>query len=130
MCDELQLVTKLNFMLLLHAAATRQIAAQTHPFSLTQLASEMQISEKTLMRKIKQHTNQTFTQYFLEWRLQKAHQIVGEEKYTTTLELTYSVGYTNPAHFAAIFKKRFGSTPKALSLKVKIAMNNTKITKK
>lgn len=115
--DSLQPKRIPDFMQQLRKLIVRQITQKEHQLALENLAASLQVSRKTLERKIKVHTQQTAKQYLHEFRLQYAHRILEEGVYTNTQELAADLGYSNTSHFALIFKKRFGYTPKALLLK-------------
>ncbi|MFK7908287.1 MAG: helix-turn-helix domain-containing protein [Chitinophagales bacterium] len=114
-----QSVNESDFIEQLQDVILQQIANKNYPLTLHYLAKNMLIGEKTLHRKIKEDTQQTPQQYIQELRLQIAHQAIEEQQYTTTKELAYSFGYSNPSYFAVIFKKRFDYSPKTLILKQK-----------
>lgn len=52
----------------------------------------------------------SFTEYLIDIRLAKAHNILLLTKQSVT-DVAMSCGYKNPAHFAAEYKKHYGITP-------------------
>ncbi len=117
--NPLQSDPQADFMQQLQTVVSQQIAQKNHQLAVEHIAESLQISKKTLERKIKMHTQKTAKKYLHEWRLQSAHRALEKRKYTTTKALANSFGYSNASHFAIIFKKRFGHSPKALLLKTK-----------
>ncbi len=127
--DSLQSNIEPNFMQQLQEVIVQQIVDKNHSLAVEKLAETLQISKKTLERKIKVHTQQTAKQYLHEFRLQYAHRTLEARSYSTTSELAFSFGYVNPSHFALIFRKRFGYTPKYLILKLQEQKNQAEDTK-
>lgn len=101
----------------LQTVLLQQIKNGEHHWSLERIASTLHLTERTLQRKIKFHTQLTVGQYLQEFRLQYAHQALQRKQYVTIREVVYALGYTNPSYFAKIFKKRFGYNPKAFANK-------------
>ncbi len=114
-----QSVTSPNFMQQLQTLLNQEMKDKNHPITLGNLAQLLPMSKRTLEHQIKIHTQQTPKQYLQQWRLQKAHQLLVTQKCTTTKAAAYTIGYTNPSHFALIFKKQFGYSPKGLIAKQK-----------
>ncbi|MEL6926572.1 MAG: helix-turn-helix domain-containing protein, partial [Bacteroidota bacterium] len=80
-------------------------------FNVLQLATEMNISERQLSRKLKQVIGMTPGNYLNEVRLQKARQLLEAKACRTIAEVAYQVGFSTPRYFSTIFKKRFGKAP-------------------
>ena len=49
--------------------------------------------------------------YLLEHKLDHARVLLDSAKFQVN-EVAYQIGYANPSHFIAAFKKKFGVTPK------------------
>lgn len=78
--------------------------------SLQQFAAEHHVSLGYLSRMFKTHTGLTFSEYIAEFRIRKAKELLsgGVERLQ---EVSRMVGYEDPKHFSAIFKKLVGETP-------------------
>lgn len=83
------------------------------PPSLIALAHEVGINDFKLKKGFKILFDTTPFGYLKERRMLAAHTALmkGEESVTTVAN---QVGYTNLGHFAAAFRKQFGTTPKAI----------------
>ncbi|MNR24769.1 HTH-type transcriptional activator Btr [compost metagenome] len=64
----------------------------------------------------KKATGETFTNYLIRLRLEKAKVLLAEGKYMI-YEISEKVGYKNVAYFSSIFKKHFGMNPSELGKK-------------
>ena len=53
----------------------------------------------------------TVFQFLNDYRLDVARQMLGKGGAKVN-DAAYHIGYTNPSHFIAAFKKKFGITPK------------------
>ncbi len=80
-------------------------------FSIEQLAHELAASRWTLLRRIKQLTGLTATQYLQEVRLNHARNLLEKQQANSVKELSYKVGIKNVRYFSEQFKKRFGKLP-------------------
>lgn len=76
--------------------------------SLINFAQEYHINYIYLSKKFKEMTGETFTNYLMQVRMNKARQLIEQdglsEKQTASL-----VGYTNPYYFISSYKKYFGT---------------------
>jgi AraC-like DNA-binding protein len=77
---------------------------QDAPPSLKELAKYAGLNEYQL------YGNSVFG-YLLDHKLDHARVLLDTMKYQVN-EVAYQLGYTNPSHFIAAFKKKFGMTPK------------------
>lgn len=75
------------------------------------LALEYDISRLTLREGFKYLFGKTLHQFHADHKLEWAMQQLTEGDYLVK-ELAFAVGYQNPSHFIAAFKKKFGFTPK------------------
>lgn len=78
--------------------------------TVRELAHNLQMSLRTFNRRFKNATQQTPLQYLQKIRMR----IAGELLQTTNLsiaEVAFKTGYQDVAHFAALFRKHFGTTP-------------------
>ena len=80
-------------------------------FKLDDLAAEMFISKRQLIRKIKNFTGLTPTRYIRTLRLQMAKDILEKGESHTITAVSYATGFENPTYFAQLFKKEFGKHP-------------------
>lgn len=78
--------------------------------SLQQFAAEHHVSLGYLSRMFKAQTGLTYSEYVTEYRIRKAKELLssGVERLQ---EVSRLVGYEDPKHFSAIFKKQVGETP-------------------
>ncbi|WP_240415143.1 response regulator transcription factor [Paenibacillus periandrae] len=78
--------------------------------SLQQFASEHHVSLGYLSRIFKSQTGHTFSEYITNYRIGKAKELLtsGVERLQ---EISSLVGYEDPRHFSALFKKIVGETP-------------------
>jgi AraC-like DNA-binding protein len=85
----------------------------SHPPSLVALAHEVGINDFKLKKGFKVLFDTTPFGYLKERRMIFARSalLTGEQSVTTVAN---QVGYTNLGHFAAAFRKQFGTTPKAM----------------
>jgi AraC-like DNA-binding protein len=86
------------------------------PPTLLELSRMIQMNDCKLKRSFKQCFGKTVYEYVREQRLEKAFALMSQENYNVS-ETAFAVGYTNVSHFSEAFKKRFGTTPKALRRK-------------
>lgn len=92
------------------------------PPSLKELAKFAGLNEYQLKVGFKEIYGNTVFGYLLEHRLDHARVLLDSAKFQVN-EVAYQVGYTNPSHFIAAFRKKFGITPK------KYLMNLSRNTK-
>jgi len=69
-----------------------------------------------LNRMFKKATGETFTNYLIRVRMEKAKALLAEGKHMI-YEIAEKVGYKNVAYFSSIFKKHYGSNPSELGKK-------------
>ena len=80
-------------------------------FSIIELATAMNLSERQFRRKLKQKTGLRPADYMREIKLLKAKDFLKNNTYSTVAEVCFSVGFSTPKHFSKIFKERFGEKP-------------------
>jgi len=80
-------------------------------FSLIRLAREADMSEFHFSRAFKRTTGLTPSQYFIHLRLEKARRLLRETN-RSVIEIGLDVGYTSPSHFAQIFRREVGISPR------------------
>lgn len=82
-----------------------------NPPSLKELAKLAGLNEYQLKVGFKQIYGNTVYGFLLDHKLTNAQLLLDTAKYKVN-EVAYQIGYTNPSHFIAAFKKKFGVTPK------------------
>jgi AraC family transcriptional regulator len=80
-------------------------------FSLIRLAREADMSEFHFSRLFKRTTGLTPSQYFIRLRMEKARRLLRETN-KSVIEIGLDVGYTSPSHFAQIFHREVGASPR------------------
>lgn len=75
------------------------------------LALEFDLSRQTLREGFKFLFGKTLHQFHSDFKLEWAMQQLTEGDFLVK-EVAFAVGYQNPSHFIAAFKKKFGFTPK------------------
>lgn len=75
------------------------------------LASEMSISERQLLRKMKTQTGLTPVQFIKEVRLQKAKQLLENHQIDSVAQAAYEVGFDKVQYFSSQYIERFGKRP-------------------
>lgn len=81
------------------------------PPSLKELARLAGLNEYQLKAGFKEIYGNTVFGYLLDHKLDNARVLLDSKKYQVA-EVAYQIGYTNPSHFIAAFRKKFGITPK------------------
>jgi AraC-like DNA-binding protein len=81
------------------------------PPSLKELAKIAGLNEYQLKVGFKEIYGNTVFGFLLDHKLDHARILLDSAKYQVN-EVAYQIGYTNPSHFIAAFKKKFGVTPK------------------
>ncbi|QNR24916.1 helix-turn-helix transcriptional regulator [Croceimicrobium hydrocarbonivorans] len=87
------------------------IERMTDPPTIPELALEVGLNEYRLKEGFKNIYATTVFKYLNDYRLDVARQVLDEGKVKVN-EVAYHIGYTNPSHFIAAFRKKFGVTPK------------------
>lgn len=79
-------------------------------FNVEKLCEDVAVSRTQLHRKMKEMTGISTGEFIRNLRLDQAERLIKEGKINVT-QVAYAVGFNNPAHFATVFKKRFGASP-------------------
>jgi DNA-binding response OmpR family regulator len=79
-------------------------------FGVDELAREACLSRRHLYRKLHALTNLTPAEFVQYIRLQRARELL-EKKAGSVTEISFQVGFGNPAYFSTCFRERFGATP-------------------
>ena len=95
----------------IHYAAEILRSHLEHPPNQTALSQQVGVSDRTLQKGFKAVFGMTPFAYLTRQRMQQADQLLRQPGQTVT-QVANIVGYTNPAQFAAAFKRQFGKTPR------------------
>ena len=87
------------------------ISRMTEPPTLTDLASEVEISLKKLKEGFKQVYGASVYVFLLDYKMQVSKRLLSSGNYNVN-EVALKVGYSTATHFINAFKKKFGTTPK------------------
>lgn len=79
-------------------------------FSLARLAEQAGMSEFHFNRLFKRATGMPPSRYLIKLRLDAARRLLRETK-KSVIEIANEVGYSNPSHFAQLFRKESGLSP-------------------
>jgi YesN/AraC family two-component response regulator len=83
---------------------------QNPNFSSEVLAQEMNMSNSTLYRKLKELTDSSTAEFIRSIRIKRAGQLLAYKEKTVT-EIAYEVGFNDVKHFRTVFQKQFGCAP-------------------
>jgi AraC-like DNA-binding protein len=101
----------------IHQAADLLRSHLEHPPSQTELARQVGVSDRTLRRGFRELFDATVFGYLTVQRMVMAERLLRQG--TTTIEAVAGrVGYANPSHFAAAFKRQFGISPSECAMGV------------
>ncbi len=81
-------------------------------FSVSDMAAQINISERQLRRKVKALFNYSPSEYLKVYRLNKAKELL-EKGYMVKI-VTFEVGFSSVSYFSSCFKIQFGKTPKQI----------------
>jgi AraC-like DNA-binding protein len=81
------------------------------PPSLKELAKFAGLNEYQLKMGFKEIYGNTVYGYLLDHKLDHSRVLLDSNKYQVN-EVAYQIGYANPSHYIAAFRKKFGVTPK------------------
>jgi AraC-like DNA-binding protein len=79
-------------------------------FGVKALCQEMEMSQPTLWRKVRELTELTPQEYIRVARLQRASKMLEKDVGTVT-EIAEEVGFGNKSYFAKCFQEQFGVVP-------------------
>ncbi len=80
------------------------------PITIKELADLVYVSESYLIRKFKQKTGQTPTQYITSLRLEAAKRLLAKKDMPIE-EISRNIGFESAKYFSRLFKKRHGVSP-------------------
>lgn len=87
------------------------IEKMSSPPTLKELSREIGLNENRLKEGFKNIYGKTVFQFLNDYRLDTARHLLDKGRAKVN-EAAYHIGYTNPSHFIAAFRKKFGVTPK------------------
>lgn len=86
---------------------------ETHidePLSAETLAESVDLSRRQIERLFQQHLNTSPAKYYLELRLNRAHQLLRQSN-ASVVNIAVACGFSSSAHFSHCFKGYFGLSP-------------------
>jgi AraC-like DNA-binding protein len=93
-------------------------------FSVGMLASELNISEAQLKRRMNALVGEPPVEYIRNFRLDRAAQLL-DRKAGSVSEISFAVGFQNLSYFSKCFRERFGTTPSQFGARVDIQAINS-----
>lgn len=87
------------------------VDGMTDPPTVKELALEVGLNEYKLKEGFKNIYGKTVFQFLNDFRLDTARHLLDSGRYKVN-DTAFQIGYTNPSHFIAAFRKKFGMTPK------------------
>jgi transcriptional regulator GlxA family with amidase domain len=93
-------------------AARAMENALSEPMNVGEIAREAGVSARQLERLFKHHLGIHPGQFYLSLRLDRARQLLRQTGLSVT-EIGVACGFQSMSHFAAIYSRRFGHTPRA-----------------
>jgi AraC-like DNA-binding protein len=94
----------------IHRAKEVLLDKMDEPPSLLALARQVGLNDFKLKAGFRQVFGTTVFGHLHEQRMERARQMLEERRFNVT-EVACAVGYANPSHFAAAFKRKFGVNP-------------------
>jgi AraC-like DNA-binding protein len=85
------------------------------PPTIAKLAELVGLNEYRLKAGFKEVYNSTVYGYVMETKMNRGRKLLDAGKLRVN-DVAFEVGYTNPSHFIAAFKRQFGITPKKYML--------------
>ncbi len=92
------------------ATAAVQVEMADEQFGVSELADRMHMSRSNLLRRIKQHTDRSASQFIRDIRLRRAMELLGSGGYTVS-EVAYQVGFGGTSYFIKCFREHYGYPP-------------------
>lgn len=88
----------------------KAIEVNIHESSLLNISSVMDLSPSGLQKKVKHHTDHTFSDYLRRFKLSNARALL-ESGRCNVSQSSLKSGFKNLAHFSESFKEQFGISP-------------------
>ncbi len=83
---------------------------QNDNFSSTVLASELNMSNSSMYRKLKDLTGSSTAEFIRSIRIKRAAQLMSDKERTIS-EIAFEVGFNDVKHFRTVFQRQFGCSP-------------------
>src|SRR3954468_10273720 len=94
--------------------------------NLTEISKSLDINPSYLSREFSKHFNNlSFGDYIRKLRIEKAIELIREDKYSLT-EIAYLTGFSDQSHFTRIFKQHTGKSPSTYKKEWARSKANTK----
>jgi AraC-like DNA-binding protein len=94
--------------------------------NLSEISKSLEINPSYLSREFSKHFNNlSFGEYIRKLRIEKAIELMQENKYSLT-EVAYLTGFSDQSHFTRIFKQHTGKSPSAYKKDRAKGKENTK----
>jgi len=103
-------ITKANRSLTIDKLIDYIKSNYNRPIKLDDIATYMGYNSDYINRLMRQHTGQTIYQYLLNYRIDKAAQLIRSSELPFS-EIAEQTGFLNTSHFSHSFKKRTRKTP-------------------
>lgn len=84
---------------------------QNEFLNVSTLAQQAALSERQLLRRLRELTGLSPQQYISEMRLQKARTLLEQGAFRTVAEAAYAAGFSHPKVFSRVYRTRFGRLP-------------------
>ncbi|MDC3412094.1 response regulator [Aquibacillus sp. 3ASR75-11] len=78
---------------------------------LPEIAKQVYVTPVYLSKKFTEEVGVNFTEYVMNFRIQKAKQLIKEKPYSSIAQISEEVGFSSQHHFSNSFKKVEGMTP-------------------
>ncbi len=101
---------KSNKQLMINAYRYIDIHYINPDLRLIDIAEHVGLSKNYFSKVFKTITQKSFTDYLIDYRMEKAHKLLINTDYRG-YEVSYMVGYNNPTYFSSTFKKYSGFSP-------------------
>lgn len=84
----------------------------SNPYSIETLAEMIGMNRTKLQECFKKAYGNTIFGYLTDVRMELAKDLLLNQEYIKISEIARKIGYKNPHHFSAAFKRKFGTTPR------------------
>ncbi len=81
------------------------------PLSTTELAEAVNLSSRQLSRLFKEHLKMSPGQFYLELRLDRAHQMLLHSEMSVN-SIAFACGFQSQSHFSRVYREKFGFSPR------------------
>ena len=98
------------WLLKIKAYIVSQLENRRH-LVISDIAAEMNMSERQFFRKMARLTGKTPNHFIQEIRMQKARQILESKRFDSIKDVALQVGFSNPDYFSKLYYHFFGLRP-------------------